>query len=200
MFKPFPMPFAYGGSALACALLLASSHPAQAQTGPLPAPVVPGNPAPAVALAPVANTPYAIGAQRSGATKCIGRVNQVTGFLTANSTNSGVVFNAPGVEANQKLLSTVLETQGTAPGSPTSFTSASFAPGVGAADCSATYDAVTYWPTPCQQVANTNFAAFKVSQPLNKTIFTLDGGPLVKVYLMPAGPTGCVSIKKEVLY
>lgn len=153
-------------------------------------------PAPAAPNA-VANTPYAIGAQRNGVSKCIARINQVTTFLTANTANSGVVFNSPGNDANQKLVSTVIEAQGQT-GVP-SFVSASYAPGVGNAECSATYDAVTYWPTTCNLVATTNFAIFKASQPLNKNIFTLDGGPLVKIFLMPAG-AGCVSIKKEVLY
>lgn len=30
-------------------------------------------------------------------------------------------------------------------------------------------------------------------------VFMLDGGPTVKVFLMPAG-SGCVSVKKEMVY
>lgn len=151
--------------------------------------------APAVA---VANTPYAIGAQRKGASKCINRVNQVTSFVTTNTSNSGLVINAPGAEANQKLLASVIEAVDAS--GNTSFVSTSFAPGSGPADCSATYDAVTYWPAACSVVASRNFDKFKPAQPLYKNINTLDGGPLAKVYLMPAGAGGCVSIKKEVLY
>ena len=182
-----------------CVLLagaIAAVYPivASAQApAPAQAPVPASNP-----VAPsVANTPYAIGAQRIGVVKCIGRINQITAFLTANTSNSGMVLNAPGSEVNQKLVSTVLEVQGQV-GGP-SFISASFSPGINNGECSGTYDAVTYWPTACNQVATTNFSAFKPTQPLSKTVFTLDGGPLVKVFLMPAG-TGCVSIKKEVLY
>lgn len=145
----------------------------------------------------VANTPYAIGAQRNGVSKCIGRINQVTTFLTTNTTNSGMVFNAPGNDVNQKLVSTVIEVQVQSGGA--SFVSASYAPGTNNGECSATYDAVTHWPAACKQVASANFGAFKSTEALNKTILTLDGGPFVKVFLMPAG-TGCVSIKKEVLY
>jgi hypothetical protein len=145
----------------------------------------------------VANTPYAIGAQRNGVAKCIPRINQVTSFLTANTSNSGMVFNPPGSDVNQKLVATVIEAQAQT-GGP-SFISASYAPTSNAQDCSATYDAVTFWPQACPQVATANFGAFKPAQALSRSILTLDGGPLVKVFLMPAG-TGCVSIKKEVLY
>ena len=145
----------------------------------------------------VATTPYAIGAQRNGVVKCIPRINQVTSFLTANTSNSGMVFNPPGNDVNQKLVSTVIEAQAQT-GGP-SFISASYAPSSNAQDCSATYDAITFWPQACPQVATANFAAFKPAQALSRSILTLDGGPLVKVFLMPAG-SGCVSIKKEVLY
>ena len=188
---------------LAAAPLLTSAQNQQGVRPAVPAPAQQAPPAaapiaaPVATAAPAANTPYAIGAQRNGVIKCIGRINQVTAFLTANTSNSGMVLNAPGAEVNQKLVSTVIEAQASA-GGP-SFISASFAPGINNGECSGTYDAVTFWPAGCAQVATTNFAAFKPTQPLSKTVVTLDGGPLVKVFLMPAG-TGCVSIKKEVLY
>lgn len=173
---------------LLAALGLLGAPGAQSQTArPQPAPAAPA----------VANTPYAIGAQRNGVQKCIGRINQVTSFVTGTNPNSGLVLNAPNNESNQKLVSTVMEVQADANNS--SFVSASFAPGAGNADCSATYDAVTYWNGTCAQVATGSFASFKVTQALNKTIFTLDGGPFVKVFLMPAG-AGCISIKKEILF
>jgi hypothetical protein len=176
------------------ALLCTAAFSQKAPTRPAPEVA----PAAAVAQQAVANTPYAIGAQRKGVAKCIARINQVTAFLTGNgSTNSGMVFNAVGPDVNQKLVSTVLEVQGGDNNS--SFVSASFAPNATAQDCSATYDAVTYWPQSCSVVASSSFAAFKIAQPLYKSVNTLDGGTFVKVFLMPAG-TGCVSIKKEVLY
>ena len=184
---------------LAMVPLLTAAQNQQGVRPAAPAAATAPTAAPALIAAPAlaANTPYAIGAQRNGVVKCIGRINQVTSFLTANTSNSGMVLNAPGAEVNQKLVSTVIEAQGAAGGA--SFVSASFAPGINNGECSGTYDAVTYWPQGCAQVATASFAAFKPTQPLSKTVFTLDGGPLVKVFLMPAG-TGCVSIKKEVLY
>ncbi|MES2980030.1 MAG: hypothetical protein V4731_16530 [Pseudomonadota bacterium] len=145
-----------------------------------------------------AETAYAIGAQRSGVTNCVPRINQVTSFLTTNAVHSGIVMNSQGAVINQKLVAAVFEAQGQAGGLP-SLVSASFAPGPGANECSATYDAITYWPNGCNQVATQGFGGFKPVQPLGKNVFTLEGGPLVKVFLMPAG-TGCISVKKEVVF
>lgn len=144
----------------------------------------------------IANTPYAIGAQRNGVVKCIGRINQVTGFVTGSNANSGMVLNSPNAEANQRIVSSVMEVEG---GGTTGFVSTSFAPGPGVNECSATYDAVTYWTASCAQVASANFAAFKFTRPLLKAISILESGQFAKVFLMPAG-TGCVSIKKEMLF
>lgn len=141
-------------------------------------------------------TPYTIGAQRSGVVKCLPRINQVTSFVIGPNANSGMVLNSTTGGVDQRLVSTLIEIEGNG---ITSFVSGSFAPGATGSECSGTYDAVTYWPGSCAQVASNNFAAFKATRPLLKNINTLDGGPFVKVFLMPAG-TGCVSIKKEILY
>lgn len=143
-----------------------------------------------------ANTAYASGAQRSGVSKCIGRINQITSFVTGSNAHSGVLLNAPSDSANQRIVSGMIEVEG---GGSTSLVSASFAPGTGSADCSGTYDAITYWSASCAQVANSNFNAFKAARPLLKSVSMLDGGQFAKVFLMPAG-SGCISIKKEMLY
>jgi hypothetical protein len=154
-------------------------------------------PAPAATGAQATSTPYAVGAQRSGISKCVARINQVTGFVTGNNANSGMVLTSGNKDANTNITSSVIEVEG---GGTTSFVSTSFAPGPGSADCSGTYDAVVYWATSCAQVATTNFGTFKPSpRPLLKAVNMLDGGPFVKVFLMPAG-TGCVSIKKEMVF
>ena len=190
----FSQSFSFRNSFLAVVALVPIFSTAQSQQSGRPAaPVVQ---APGTAPTQLANTPYAIGAQRNGVIKCINRINQITSFLTANAPNSGMVMNAPGNEVNQKLVSTVIEVENNV---GSSYISASFSPGINNSECSGTYDAVTYWTAGCSQVATANFSAFKLTQPLNKNVFTLDGGALVKVFLMPAG-TGCVSIKKEILY
>lgn len=77
------------------------------------------------------------------------------------------------------------------------YVSAHFAPNQ-ANGCGAAYDAVAYWPQKCEAVAGKRFATLKKVGQLKKDIAILDGGPALKVFLMPAG-TGCVSIKKEVV-
>jgi hypothetical protein len=144
----------------------------------------------------VASTPYSIGAKRAGVVNCIGKINQVTSFLTGTNANSGMVLNSPDKNANKRIVSTVIEVGNNV---STSFVSASFAPGANESECSASYDAITYWSSSCQQVASANFSAFKPVQPLLKSINLLDGGLYAKVFLMPAG-TGCISIKKEMVY
>lgn len=173
-------------SLLGCQFLLGGA--AVAQTA-LPAPAQPAATTPA-------STPYGIGAQRNGVAKCVGRINQVSGFLIGANANSGMMLTAGTKDANQRIAASVMEIEG---GGVTSFVSSSFAPGAGNNECSGTYDAITYWNAPCSQVASSNFNAFKVTRPLLKSVNTLDGGPFAKVFLMPAG-AGCVSIKKEMLF
>ena len=152
--------------------------------------------APATSSAPAA-TPYGIGAQRAGVVACVPRINQVTGFLAGRQPNSGFVLTSPNRNADTRISSTIMEIQVAETAS--SYVSANFA---SAADgsCSATYEAITYWSSPCTQVASSNFASLRATGPLLKNINTLDGGPLLKVFLMPLGETGCLSIKKESVY
>lgn len=142
-----------------------------------------------------ANTTYAAVAKQNGANKCLGRINQISNFLTRNNPNSGLVLLATGQNADQRILTSLMEIDG---GGTTSFVSSSYAPGAGISDCSATYDAVTYWDANCTKVAE-NFKSFKPLRAMLKSIQILEGGQYAKVFLMPAG-SGCISIKKEVLY
>ena len=175
-----------------CAGLVAVACPAMAQNA-APA-AAPAAPAPQAA---VAGTAYAIGAQRNGVSKCIGRINQVTNFLTGNTGHSGKVLASPTGDSNLRLASTVIETE---TNGVTTFVSASYSPGAGPTDCTATYDQVRYWPASCSQVAaSSDFSTLKAAPPLYKNVVMLEGTPVFKVFLMPAG-TGCVSIKKELVY
>ena len=142
-------------------------------------------------------TPYTIGAQRSGLTTCVPRINQVTSFLVAQQPNSGIVLTSPNRDANLTLSASIMEIQIEANAS--SFVSAIFTPKADGS-CAATYDAISYWNGTCTQVANGSFATLKPSGPLLKQINMLDGGPTLKVFLMPIGPSGCLSIKKELIF
>jgi hypothetical protein len=80
------------------------------------------------------------------------------------------------------------------------YSTASFAPsGSSVSGCSGAYEAISYWATSCEQIATTEFAQLKTTGMINRAIKVLDGGPTMRVFLMPAGQ-GCIAIKKEVIF
>lgn len=129
-----------------------------------------------------------------GVLACVGRINQVTNFLTARSKSATLLFLPP-LQPDRQVVSISMEIQG---GSmPLAYASASFAPNQ-ANGCGALYEAVTYWPVSCEQHARTQYPALKRVAGLLGGLTVLDGGPSTKIFLMPAG-NGCISIKKEVV-
>lgn len=142
------------------------------------------------------NPSYAVAAQRAGISKCAARINQVSSFVTGNNPSNGQLLTGPKDRVNKDIVATAIEVESSG---ITSLVSSSYAPGAGATECSATYDAITYWNASCAMVATSNYGAFKLTQPLMRSVYVLDGGPTVKVFLMPAG-SGCVSVKKEMVY
>ncbi len=146
-------------------------------------------------VAPVSATlgPVAKGAAQSGIRRCLPRIDQVVGFVTAGTQSGAMVF-VPPVDADNRQTSVALEILGN---NGLSYIDTGYAPtSVG---CDAMYQSVTYWTNSCDEVARVAFPSFKKTNPLRQYIAVLDGGPSAKVFLMPAG-TGCVSIKKEVLF
>jgi hypothetical protein len=61
------------------------------------------------------------------------------------------------------------------------------------------YQTVTYWPLTCGDVFTRYFSTVRQAPALGKSIVTLDAGGSARIFLMPAGATGCVTIKKELL-
>lgn len=142
-------------------------------------------------------TPYSIGAQRSGITTCVPRINQVTSFLIGQQPNSGIMLSSPNRDANISISSAIMEIQTTANSS--SYVSATFAPKADGG-CGATYEAISYWSATCAEVANGSFPGLRPTGPLLRMINMLDGGPTLKVFLMPIGNAACLSIKKELIF
>lgn len=132
---------------------------------------------------------------KGGVVKCANRVNQVTNFLTQQSTNFGAVTFMPPANPNAQLFSSSLEIN--TPNLPPAYASASFAPSE--AGCGGMYETVIYWQNGCNDVFKTQFAGMKQIGTLSKGIPILGGNGNARVFLMPAG-TGCVSIKKEVVW
>lgn len=176
---------------------LAAFTTAHGQGGVAPArPAASPVPAPA---APPSSNPIRQAAEQRGFAACGARVEQVTNFLGFGPA-AGAFLMAPGTPAgaaagNRGLLPLVMEL----PLGPTSaFVTASFAPSPSSATCDATYDAIVYWPQPCEGVVAGQFASLRRLGLLKRDVLVLDGGPATKVFLMTAG-AGCISVKKEVV-
>jgi hypothetical protein len=149
--------------------------------------------APAKAAKPALN-PITEAAMKAGVKACKDRINQVSNFLTANTKTGWLLFQ-PASKPDQRLISVSMEaaTKDIA----SAYVSESFAPNQ-ANGCASVYETVVYWEKGCPVVAIKQFATFKKAGVLSKNISVLDGGPGVRVFLMPAGE-GCIAIKKEVL-
>lgn len=162
----------------------------------IPTPVV-ATPA-VVKKAPVENTgplnSVAQAAQKAGVVDCLGRINQVSNFLVAGAQESGASLMIPAQAPNERVASMAFEIK-----SPQvlSYASADFAPL--STGCGGTYEAVTHWQNNCKDVATKGYAQLKFIGVIQSSILVLEGGAQLRVFLMPAG-TGCVAIKKEVVY
>lgn len=139
------------------------------------------------------SNPIANEAARKGVINCKKRIEDVTGAF-AKSGSAGAFLFTPQQDANGHVFSTSMEIV-----TPTSigYVSANFSP-AGRFGCDASYDAVTYWNVSCAQTAALAFPKIKPAGYIKQAIQILDGGPNLRVFLMPAGQ-GCVAVKKEVL-
>ena len=156
---------------------------------------VPGSSVPKVA-ASVRPHPVTLAAAQQGVLACSGRINQVANFLGIDD-KSGAMLMLPPAQQDHRFVAIALEMPSPSTGN-SAYVSATFAPNQ-ANGCGAGYDAVAYWPKGCEEMALQTFGALKVLGKLKKDIAILDGGPHIKVFLMPAG-SGCVWIKREVVF
>jgi hypothetical protein len=133
-------------------------------------------------------------AQTAGVRACKPLTDQVTRYLVANGQSSAVVFAAPN-NANARLFSNSIEIVNA---QIVSYSSAHYAP-TGENTCGVVFDAMTYWNESCADVSSKLLKDMKPMGLLGSKIAMFDGGPAMRMFLMPAGP-GCIQIKKEVLY
>ncbi len=128
-----------------------------------------------------------------GVRRCLHRIGQVTDFL-ATGGKAGMFLFSPPEESDNRMLSTSMEISSS---NALSYASASFHPREN--DCAGVYEAVTYWQDSCDTVAAKAYTTLRQTGVVQTHVRVLDGGPAMRVFLMPAG-AGCVAIKKEVLY
>lgn len=147
---------------------------------------------PGVEVAPNAMTRAVV---QRGVLTCAARVEQVTRFL-GFGTQAAAHFMPPPAPADQRLFSLQMELPAGANGN--SFVDMSFAPQQ-ANGCGATYQAVSFWPLACEAVGRQQFANVGPGQVLQRDVTVFNLGPQTKVFLMSAGPAGCIAIKKEIV-
>jgi hypothetical protein len=135
-------------------------------------------------------------AAKAGVKSCLPTIEKVGNFVTANTRNRGFVFLPP-KDADMQVTSASLEVE--LPNKSIAYASMSTAP-TKDGSCDALYETVTYWDAPCPDVAAKGFPQAKLTGALQQQILVLQGGPQLRIFLMPAGAQGCVAIKKEVIY
>jgi hypothetical protein len=149
---------------------------------------------PGAADVPNSATAITQAAARAGVLSCAGRVEQVARFLgTGNEV--GFLFLLPPPPRDQRMVALTMAI-GTKDVSG-AYASADFA--ASPQGCGASYETVTYWPDQCDAVVAKHFAGVRKAPDLGKSIAALDAGGNARIFLMPAGEAGCVTIKKELL-
>ncbi len=154
--------------------------------------------APSLALAqppPVdtaASTPLTRTAAQAGLLSCAARIEQVSRFLGAGN-QMAFQLSLPQPPRDLRMAGAAMEI--TPPAGASSYASAQFA--AAGRGCDAIYQTVTYWPAPCAEIAATRFPGQAPGLPLGPAITTLELGGNARIFLMPAGTTGCISIKTD---
>lgn len=133
-------------------------------------------------------------AAQAGVLSCAERIDQVARFLGAGNQIS-FLFLLPPPPRDQRLVAAAMEIGNKV--APSAYASAEFA--ASAQGCGASYETVTYWPAQCDAVVAKYFPGVRKAPALGKSIAALDAGGNARIFLMPAGAAGCITIKKEVL-
>ncbi len=155
--------------------------------------------APAASSAPgghLANaSPLTQALAQQGVRRCLVRAEQMSKFLGFGPNDGALLLPAPG-EADQRNVAVAFELR-----KPDllSYVSLNLTPGEPGSGCGASYDAVSYWTANCAVVARQVFGGFQADGAIRQEVSVLSAGPASKVFLLPAGLAGCVSIKREIL-
>lgn len=134
-------------------------------------------------------------AQSLGVRTCKPMLDKVNRYLIGDNASWGMLYASPD-NPNTRILSSAIAIE-TLQGS-TTYVSASYAPN-GDMACGVAYEAVTYWNESCADVSSKVLKDLRPIGTLGNKVAMLDGGPAMRMFLMPAG-TGCVQIKKEIVY
>lgn len=138
-----------------------------------------------------------------GVGRCAPVFTQAGAFLFENATAQFVVqplgpdpSRWPTVVTMEGAYPMPAKAPATTPGSQTRLTTLIVAP---AGTCSGLYTQVIYWPEACTTLKPRVFASYTNDRPLLARVRQSEANPGLQLYLMPAGATGCVSVKKELI-
>ncbi|PZO06532.1 MAG: hypothetical protein DCF28_01590 [Alphaproteobacteria bacterium] len=125
-----------------------------------------------------------------GMTRCTSRAVQVGRFLMEGSHAN---FTVQPLGPNGDLWPTVITMESShADNGTTRLSIISISP-----NCAGFYQQTIYWSQPCSVLRSGTFAAFTGAQRLLANVIVSELDVATQLYLMPAGPQGCVSVKKE---
>jgi len=137
-------------------------------------------------------------AAKAGVRTCLERIDQISKYITAKTQSKFIMSLPPAdVDVDQQITSTSIEVK--LPNEIVAYASMTAAP-TSDGGCDALYETVVYWTNSCSDVANKVYPNAKVLGVIQEHIKVLLGEENLRIYLMPAGTEGCVSIRKEVLY
>jgi hypothetical protein len=185
------------GAAAAAGAIFALDIPRRAASAP--------STAVAAAQAPVRSplkispdNPIGLKAQEAGIVDCLPQIANVAQFLTRGSTAQWVLTH--GENADRTMFSATIAAREDATG--IGGISNLYATPTGAGRCNLGYESTIYFPMSCAEAHAQAFANVATSVPLGSDVVEAfraagDGG---RLYLMPAGPSGCVAVKTEIFY
>ncbi len=181
-----------GGIGAVGILLYLQRGPAAQEAGPGAA-AAPASP-PAIS----ATNLVARQAQQWGVSDCLAQTAALSDFLTRNMDYSWLARRGDG-DANRELFSATIA--GRQQGSGIQGISGLFAAPVGEGRCNAGYQTTMYFPDTCPRTREVVFPTFSSRIEFGtvaEAYATADGR--ATLYLLPAGPGGCVAVKAELFY
>lgn len=177
------------------AALVWAAVAASAMAQNAPAPAASASEAQASSAKADAQNPMLNAVTQRGIQQCAARVEQLSRAIGMGPQTSGMLI-APAQPVDQRLFSVALLQP--VRDNESGFVGIDFAPNQ-ANGCGAAMQAVAYWPQGCEALASGQMAKLKKLPPIRPDVLVLEGGPNTKVFLLKAGASGCVSIKKEVV-
>ena len=132
-------------------------------------------------------------------TTCATVFQQAGAFIFENG-EANFTVQPLGPDANRWPTAVTIETRhpptATTKAPQTRLTTLLVAP---AGTCSGLYEQVIYWPESCASVKSRVFSGYGPEKPLLARVMQSEANPGLQLYLTPAGPAGCVSVKKELI-